>query len=237
MGITIHYKGKAKSREAIDDLIDTLAYIATERKWKYRLVHEKVQGMYRPSWGYGYGYIPALEDRGKEGIEFFPKMISEDCNGYFRIFDTPYAETVRHAFTEGRQPQFHIDTSMRGISLDLHPQCESLEFIFDLKTLELANYQTSQDRPRVVLGYNGFFCKTQFAGFDTHITVCKIIKMTERYIDYSSIDDEAGFYYQQDTAKAQKEFDDMAERIESMRKTLSALGKKHGFNVVTGEEL
>lgn len=237
MGITIHYKGKAKSRMAIDDLIDTLAYIAAERKWKYRLVHEKVQGMYRPSWGYGYGYIPALEDRGKEGIEFFPKMISENCNGYFRIFDTPFAEAVRRAFSEGRQPQFYIDTWMKGICLDIHPQCETLSFVFNLKSFDLANYDISRKEPHVVVGYNTLFCKTQFAGFETHITVCKIIKMTERYIDYSSINDEAGFYHGQDTSGAQKEFDGMLERIEALNNALTKLGEKRGFKITSGKEM
>lgn len=234
MGITIHYRGKAKSLQAIDELVDMLTDIAQQSKWPYWLVEEEVKGKFSPSWGTGYGYIPSKEDIQKRGIEFFPEMVSEDCNGYFDIYDTKYAEEVRRCFRQGIWPIFRIDTKRKGIALNVHQDCESLEFSFDLKTLELANYETYDHSPGVVFGYNGFFCKTQYAGFATHVTVCRIIKLTERWVDYSSVYDEAGFYHTENMENAGKAFGESAAMIENMGKVLKELAQKYGFQVTVG---
>ena len=38
MGITIHYAGKVKSHEAVDQRIDTLQEISEDSGWNYHLV-------------------------------------------------------------------------------------------------------------------------------------------------------------------------------------------------------
>jgi hypothetical protein len=62
-----------------------------------------------------------------------------------------------------------VNTRKEGIWLNIHPKCESLEFIFDVKTRELANYQRYSHTPHLIYGYEGFACKTEFAGFKAHI--------------------------------------------------------------------
>ncbi|MEW6676181.1 MAG: hypothetical protein AB1348_09325 [Nitrospirota bacterium] len=237
MGITIHYKGKAKSLEAIDKLIEELKEVATTLEWSYGIVDEEVKGEFYPSWGYSFGYIPKKEQMEEEGIEFFPKMVSKDCTGYFKIWETKYAEEVRRAFRKGKRPRFFIDTRKKGIWLDVQPKCETLEFTFDLKTLELADYEKYDHSPGVIYGYNGFSCKTQFAGLSAHILVCKVIKLTEKYIDFSKIDDEGEYYYSQDIEKAKKAFGESTAMIESFGSILKEIGKRLGLRVVTGDEM
>lgn len=237
MGITIHYKGKAKSLGAIDELIEEFKEIAETTGWNYGIVDEDVRGELSPHWGHGYGYIPNKEEIKKDGLEFFRKMVSPGCNGYFKIWDTKYAGDVRRVFRKGQRPKFFINTRKKGIWLDLHPKCELLEFIFDLNTLELANYETYNHSPGVIYGYNGLFCKTQFAGFKTHTLACLLIKRAEQYIDFSEIYDEANLYAERDLEKAEKNFTDMAAMIDSFGKILKSIGKELGVTVKTGGEL
>lgn len=235
MGITIHYKGKAKSVEAVDKLIDTLTYFAEQRSWEHWFVDEKLKGEFHPSWGYGYGYIPKREDMQKDDIEFFPKMVSRDCNGYFRLFDTKYTDEVRRSMRRGKSAVFFIDTTRKGICLNVHPRCETLEFSFDLKTLELANYYADKGSDQIS-GFNSFFCKTQFAGFETHRTVCALIKATELYVDYSEIYDEAKFYGTLSEKEARASFDEMNGKIATFGKMLKEIGKSRGLTVKVGTD-
>jgi len=235
MGITIHYSGKAKSLEAVDKLLDTFTYFAEQQSWEHWLVDEKLKGAFHPSWGYGYGYISKREDMQKGDIEFFPKMVSKDCNGYFRLFDTKYTGEVRRSLRKGKNPAFFIDTTRKGICLNIHPRCETLEFSFDLKTIELANYYTVKGSAGI-FGSNGFFCKTQFAGFETHRTVCALIKATELYVDYDEIDDEAKFYGALSDKEAKASFDEMNDKIATFGKMLKEVGKKRGVAVRVGTD-
>lgn len=233
MGITIHYHGKAKNLEAIDTLIDIFTEIAVASGWQHRIIHDVVKGIYEPWWGIGYGFVPSKEEIVKHKIEFFPEMVSSRCNGYFRLFKTKYQDEVRTALNQGTHPRFSINTKQKGIQIDLHPRCETLCLIFDLKTLELIDYSTDKRNPDVIYGIEGFSCKTQFAGFETHHTVCKLLKMASQYIDFSDIDDESGFFDTGNIEATQREFNVMRLVIQQLGQTL----KEMGMDVVTGDEL
>ncbi len=142
MGITIHYSGKAKSPEAVDQLIDTLQEISEESGWSYHLVNGSVKGHFKPFWGIGYGFKPSEDQILKGGIEFFPRMVSSQCNGYFKIYDTKFAAPVKKSFEKGVWPSFTIDTRKKGIQLTLHPKCETLSFIFIFKRLNLGTMKS-----------------------------------------------------------------------------------------------
>ncbi|MHB9010609.1 MAG: hypothetical protein ACYC49_00055 [Ignavibacteriaceae bacterium] len=232
MGITIHYSGKAKSHGAIDQLIDTLREISKESGWSYQLVNGKVKGKFKPFWGIGYGFKPSKDQILKGGIEFFPRMVSSQCNGYFKIYDTKFAATVKEAFGKGFWPSFTIDTHKKGIQLTLHPKCETLSFIFDLQTLELASYEVYAHSRGIIYGFNGFSCKTQFAGFETHRIVCKLIKMASRYIDYTKVYDESNYYEKEDGHASQENF----EKVDNTLKMFLEALKGKGLHVTSGDE-
>lgn len=237
MGITIHYKGKAKSLEAIDDVIKEVQEMAERFSWEHGIVDEEVKGELCPSWGYGFGYVPSKEQIEKESVEYFPAMVSTKCNGYFKIWETKYRENVRSAFKKGQQPKFFIDTRMKGIWLNLFPKCDTLEFFFDVNTLELASYQQYNHTPNLLYGYDGFFCKTQFAGVKAHIIVCNVIQLTEKYIDYSEIYDEADFYNTQNVQTATEAFWESSAQIKNLGKMLAKMTEGKGIEIVSGEKL
>lgn len=237
MGITIHYKGKAKSLEAIDGVIGELEEIAKKLNWEHDIIDEEMKGELCPSWGYGFGYVPSEEEIEKEKIEFFPAMISIKCNGYFKIWESKYSEEIRNFFTKGQQPKFFVDTRKKGIWINVHPNCETLEFVFDLKTLELADYQQYDHTPNLIYGYNGLFCKTQYAGVKIHILVCRIIELTEKYIDYSDIYDEAGYYKTKNMQTATEAFCESSAMIKNLGKELEKMFAGKGVEIVTGMNL
>jgi len=237
MGITIHYKGKAKSFESIDALIEQLQKTSEKFGWDHGLVEEEIKGELCPSWGYGFGYIPNKEEVEKQNIEYFPAMVTKDCNGYFKLWDSRYQEVYRQAFNKGIWPTFSVDAKTKGIWLDIHPDCETLEFVFDLASLELANYQRHDRTPHLVHYYEGLFCKTQFAGVKAHIAVCKIIELTENYVEYSSIYDEAGFYGTDDIEKATEAFSESSVQIRAFSETLKEIFKGEGLEIISGYKL
>jgi hypothetical protein len=233
MGVTIHYAGKAKSLDAVDQLIDILQEIADASGWSYHLVSGTVKGQFEPFWGMGYGYIPPKEERLKSNITFYPRMVSSKCNGYFKIYDTKYATEVKQFLAQGIRPSFTIDTHKKGIQITIHPKCEMLEFIFDLKTLELASYEVYAHSRGIVYGFNGFSCKTQYAGFEVHVIVCKLIKMASRYIDYTKVYDESKYYESGDSQVSQESFSAIGKVLHMFTELLRA----KGFDITAGEEL
>ncbi len=236
MGITIHYAGKARSLAAVSELINAMTERARIMGWRTSLVNRDVIGKFYPNWGIGYGFIPSEETIKESKIEFFPDMVSRQCNGYFRIFDTPFAESYREAFRKGRYPTFKIDTHIKGIILYPHEKCEPLEFVFDLNSLELASYQVPDDSPGIIYGYNSSSCKTQFAGFKTHVLVCETISLAEKYVEFSLIDDEALYYHSRDLMVGIKNFNDLMFRIRSFGKLLNDVGKRYGLSAKPGDE-
>lgn len=229
MGITIHYAGKAKSLQAITELMKALTGRAGALHWPRETVDYAVKGRFFPSWGYSFGYVPGEEDLKTRKIEFYPTMVSPKCNGYFRIFDTPYADRYREAFRRGRYPRFKIDTHAKGMVLYPHKFCDLLMFVFDLNTLKLASYGTSGKNSDEVHGCDSFSCKTQFAGFKNHVLICETIRLAERYIDFSKIKDEAEYYHSRDLMVGIKNFNELMFKIKDMEKLLNKIGKDLGL--------
>ncbi len=235
MGITIHYAGKAKSPEAIGELTKVISERAEALHWQSKSVDQDLKGRFYPSWGHGYGYIPSAEESKRSNVEFFPKMVTPECNGLFRIFDTQYAEGIREGFSAGLWPKFSIDTHVRGIILYPHEKCEEVRFIFNMKSLDLVHYEWSENNSGVIHGYSTCWSKTQFAGFKIHVLVCETIRLAEKYVDFSMIKDEAGYYHTRDLMVGIKNFNEMLSSIKKMEKFLNEIGKNFGLRATMGD--
>ncbi len=235
MGITIHYAGKAKGIEAIDALVRVMTIRASVLHWPTKLIDQDLKGKLYPNWGHGYEYVPSKEEMKEDKIEFFPKMVRKKCNGYFEIFDTTFSKKVRNALRRGKHPEFHINTHTKGITLYPHKKCEALEFVFDLKTMELVSYETWNNEPGIVYGYDPCSCRTQFSNFRIHALVCETIRCAEKYINFSEIRDDTGYYRSKDLALGAKNFNDILWSIREMEKILNEIGREFGSQAKVGD--
>ena len=85
-------------------------------------------------------------------------------------------------------PEFEdfYDGPTQGISLLPHPDCEPLDFEFD-RDLYMQNW-----------------CKTQFAGPETHAAILQLLHETEGMFEMLDVQDEAGFWDVPDTTESRK---------------------------------
>ena len=237
MGITIHYAGRAKSLGAIAELTAVMAERTEALHWQSKYIDQDVKGKYYPNWGHGYAYVPPAGEILKNKLEFFPRMITRECSGFFKIYDTQYSEYLREGFGSGLWPKFSIDTHVKGIVLYPHEKCEELRFVFNMNSLDLVHYEWSKDNPGVIHGYNSCWCKTQFAGFKTHVLVCETIRFAGKYIDFSEIKDEAEYYHSRDLMAGIKNFNEMMFNIKNFQKALNDVGKRYGLSAKSGDEI
>ncbi len=237
MGIKIFYAGKAKSPESISELTKALLERATTLHWQLKLVDEDLKGDFHPSWGECCSRIPSKEEKEKYHIEFFPAMVSATSNGYFRIIDSPFADPVREFFRKGEYPKFMIDTHVKGIILYPHEKCEPLDFVFDLRTQELFCYDFDEKYPGAIHGYLACSCKTQFAGFRTHVLVCETIRLAENHVGFSLIDDETLYYHSKDLLLGIKNFYEKLQSIRDEVKQMNERSGPSGWVTIAGDEI
>ncbi len=237
MGITIHYAGKAKNREAFAALTAVMAERAEALHWQLKLIDQDVMGKYYPNWGHAYAYVPPANEILRKKLEFFPRMITTGCSGFFKIHETQYSEYLREGFSAGLWPKFSIDTHVEGIVLYPHEKCEEVRFVFNMNSLDLVHYEWSEDIPGVIYGYNSCWSKTQLAGFKIHVLVCETIRLAERYVDFSEIKDESGYYHTRDLMVGIKNFNETKFSIKNLQKFLNDVGKRHGLSAKSGDEI
>jgi len=236
MGITIHYKGKAKSRSAIDECINTLSKTAQNCNWKYELIERVVKGTLYPAWGLGYEFIPSEELITKHQLEYFPLMVTKQNSGYYKIYKTRFANLVREFLRNGSYPSFSIDTVQKGILLYVHPKCDPLLISFDTTTLELIELLFHKTKPDVFYSFASSSCETQFAGFETHRIICGILKWVEQFLEWSDIYDECGFYETQDEKSARTLFYHMRGVIQEIGSVIKEITRDLGLTVTIGDE-
>jgi len=198
MGVTLHYRGKLKSPALIEPLISEVGALANEAKWRCLFVEA-------------------------EPREIF--------NG--------------------------IVVTLRGIEIQVHPQCEFLNLVFDengrlifvlgLELLAshgfivekedaLGTYVTMEmpspeklakltwDDLTKILNVNTAFTKTQFAGAETHILLCKLLRYLEKkYFAELEVIDEGDYYYKGDASTLTEKMAFLNHIIENAGEVLSAL--------------
>jgi hypothetical protein len=175
MGVTIHYRGKLKSPALIEPLISEVGALAKEAGWRCLFVDPERR----------------------------------------EIFDG-------------------IFVTLRGIEVQVHPQCEFLNLVFDEKGRlifmlglemiashgfivekedELGTYITTEmpspeqlaqltwDDLANTMSVKTAFTKTQFAGAETHILLCKLLRYLEKkYFAELEVIDEGDYYYKGDAS-------------------------------------
>lgn len=114
-------------------------------------------------------------------------------------------------------------SSLRGISLDVHPQCESFSLTF-AEGGGLISYFNYQDIPgrKGVKEVKPLFVKTQFAGVETHILIIRLLEyVKKKYIPDLEIDDEGEYWQRRDINLLREKFNFLNKALRKIEDLLS----------------
>ena len=129
--------------------------------------------------------------------------ISSDMQWKYDLFDQDLNKPNTSYFDEDGEIKGHLP--LKGILIRVHPKCETLSFLFDsegnIRNLVLMVVQKDL--------ITGQFVKTQFAPFEIHIVIVKLLKyLSKKYFESFEVIDE-GEYWQtgdEELLKANLEF-------------------------------
>jgi hypothetical protein len=121
-----------------------------------------------------------------------------------------------------------------GISVIPHPDSEAVVLAFDLDSGKLAQYVEFGNYKQA---YNEFFCKTHYAGFDTHKKVCYLLQAIDRLVPLD-VDDEGGFYGVWNEEKGRENFGEYVAYVHSFGKVLKdAFGDNENVQISSSEDV
>ncbi len=120
---------------------------------------------------------------------------------------------------EGGEIIGHIP--LKGISLSIHKDAESLSFYFD-KDGNIRNIISMTFLSENELSESSDFIKTQFAPVQIHITVIKLLKyIKSKYISNLEVTDEGGYWETEDEILLKQKLDFLDEKIDEIGNLLS----------------
>ena len=109
-------------------------------------------------------------------------------------------------------------TDLNGIILELHPDCESLSFLFD-SSGQLRSPTLLMSEPFDTDNY--IWIKTQFARPKIHIAVVKLLKYLQKvYMHNLSVNDEGCYWETNDKAILEQKLSFISGKLDSLENTL-----------------
>lgn len=138
-----------------------------------------------------------------ENLELLPLMleelidISRIMNWQYYVLDEDWStpSTVR-LLTSGEENEIAGHLALKGISMDLHPSCESLSLFFTAEGVLASPMSVIMLNEGSITKSDVWnFIKTQFAPPDVHISVIKLFKyVKKRYIPNLEVRDEGEYW-------------------------------------------
>lgn len=110
---------------------------------------------------------------------------------------------------------------LKGISLSIHKDAESLSFYFD-KDGNIRNILSMAFLSDDELSESSDYVKTQFAPIQIHITIIKLLKyIKSKYINNLEVIDEGNYWKSQNEKLLQEKFNFLDEKIDEVGNLLS----------------
>jgi len=113
--------------------------------------------------------------------------------------------------------------ALKGISINLHPKCESLSLFFDSSgclTTPMAVVLLNEGRIKKENVYSTV--KTQFTPPDVHISIIKLLKyLKKRYIPDLKVEDEGGYWESEDKQVLTGKIKFLNEKLDMLQDMLS----------------
>jgi len=175
MGVTIHYRGKLKSPDMIEPLISEVSALADESKWRCLLVEAEPHEIFESI----SVVLRGIKIQVHPNCEFLNLVFDEQGR---LIFDAGLKMVASHGFMVEKEDELgtYVTTEM-----------PSPDELAKLTWENLAN----------ILCINTAFTKTQFAGAETHMLLCKLLHYLEKkYFAELEVIDEGDYYYKGDAS-------------------------------------
>lgn len=197
----------------MDDITGMLADFARAANWEYHLVDKKI------------------------GPRLTSGLILKNHDGTVEIYD-PFGRGIKRRYDQGiRNPGFfdNIDEHVKGIIINLHPECESFEVTWNVSRRKKAYLASYFYMPGDNSWHEGHcFTKTQYAPLWCHVTICKLLRFLQDHFGVKLKVDDEGEYYE--TGNLNKLADNMNENLAGIKKTFELLEKMlsgTGYKVIT----
>ena len=139
--------------------------------------------------------------------------IAKDMNWEYQILDEDLSEPNTAYIENGK---INGNLPLKGISINIHPDSETLSFYFDkdgnLRDLLSTALLSGED-----LENSYSFVKTQFVPFQIHITIVKLLRyIKSKYINNITVVDESEYWTSNDELQLKNKFEFIDNRITEM---------------------
>lgn len=203
MGVTIHYSGRLDDPARLSELLLGVQHFCFKRGWAYREADERIIGQ-------------------AERLVFNEVDVSGQLDD-----GTPVDWKDVYCDTE----VFAVDEHIRGLSIDVHPDCETVHLSFNRQGL-LKSYEPQAPGYYTEQGY--FFVKTQFAPVEVHIAICELLRFVkDNYMPGLKVRDEGGYWQTGDREKLAMHLGFISDKMRDLMETKlkefeQFLGEKYG---------
>ncbi len=197
MGVTLHYRGKLKSPALIEPLIAEVGALANEAGWRSLFVDPEPREIFD-----GISVmLRGIKIQVHSNCEFLNLVFDEQGR---LIFDAGLELLASHGFIVEKEDELGTYVTMEM------PSPEELAML------------TWDDLTKSI-SVNTAFTKTQFAGAETHILLCKLLRYLEKkYFAELEVIDEGDYYYKGDASTLAEKMAFLNHIIENAREAFSA---------------
>jgi len=157
-------------------------------------------------------------------------MVAAKMDWSYRRLDEDWSEPASasiEAVERGARIRGHLP--LKGISLAVHPQCESLCFFFDSNGSlcdPISKVRICQDDLKPKEAWVSV--KTQFAGPEIHIWIIGLLKYLEKhFITDLEINDEGEYWETADPERLKAKMDFINDKIDALSNELSRVSSEH----------
>lgn len=155
------------------------------------------------------------------------KDIAETMGWSYFCLDEDWEKKQNTQLTSSHKGQMHISghAGLKGISFSPHEKCESVWLMFDAEgylssPINVALADTYSN-PNMQYWLN---TKTQFAGAEAHIVICKLFRYIKKcYIYNLEVTDEGEYWEKEDLNFLNQSFQNIEEGIQMLTATLSSI--------------
>lgn len=150
--------------------------------------------------------------------------ISKTLNWEWQVLDEDWSKpsTAKLSYKE-YGAEITGDLSLKGISMNLHPECEPFALYFDsqgMLTTPMSLILVSEGRIKKENSCSSV--KTQYAPPDVHISIIKLLKyLKKRYIPDLHVDDEGEYWKNGDREKLIEKMGFLNDKMEFLEGILS----------------